>query len=355
MKVTQPFLPLYKKFINDSKNGKRLNKNGKRISTGTIKNYNQAYSLICKFCTEKKFDLRIANANKLTQKEFLSEKKYWKKFYTSFTTYLYKNGCHDNYVGSQIKVLKTVFNFLKNSEGLNVGEFYKSFYVRKEEVDILVLSQERLKFLIHDREFESKLTHKESLIKDMFVMGCTTGFRYSDLVAITIKNFKKSEGKFYIVNKSKKTKTETAVLLPTYAVDIYKKYRTKSTKKPLFGSMSLNKFNETIKDIGLKAGFTEVIEYKREQRGIEKKLVSARNQNLFCNKMSSHMMRRTAITTLLILGMPELLVRQISGHKYGSSSFMRYVKFAQAYLDKEIESVYSKLEKYDPESLKLNR
>ncbi|WP_146105184.1 tyrosine-type recombinase/integrase [Nonlabens xylanidelens] len=277
------------------------------------------------------------------------------KFYTSFTTYLYKNGCHDNYVGSQIKILKTVFNFLKNNEGLNVGQFYKNFYVRKEEVDILVLSQERLKFLIHDQEFEKTLTNKERIVKDMFIMGCTTGFRYSDLVSVTIKNFKKSEGKYYITNKSKKTKTETAVLLPSYAVDIYYTYKTKSTKNLLFGSMSLNKFNETLKDIGLKAGFTEVVEYKREQRGIEKKLVSARKQNLFCNKMSSHMMRRTAITTLLILGMPELLVRQISGHKYGSSSFMRYVKFAQAYLDKEIESVYSKLENYAPESVGSNR
>lgn len=348
MIIKQPFLPLYKIFINESKNGKRLNKNGKRITAGTIKNYENAYTLLLKFSIEKDFDLRIVSANKLTKKEFLSEQKYWKKFYKTFTTYLYHNGCHDNYVGSQIKVLKTVFNYLKNNKGLNVGQFYTSFYVRKEEVEILVLSQERLKYFIHDRDFEKKLNSKELLVKDMFVMGCTTGFRYSDLISITTKNFKKIDGKFYISNKSKKTKTETAVLLPQYAINIFKKYKTNSSRNLLFGSISLNKFNETLKDIGYKAGFTEAVDHKREQRGVEKKLVGTRNKNIFCNKMSSHMMRRTAITTLLILGMPELLVRQISGHKYGSPSFMRYVKFAQVYLDKEIESVYSKLEKYQP-------
>lgn len=64
----------------------------------------------------------------------------------------------------------------------------------------------------------------------------------------------------------------------------------------------------------------------------------------FCDKMSSHMMRRTAITTLLILGMPEHLVRKISGHTQGSTAFHRYVHHAQAYMDKEIDKVHSKLE-----------
>ncbi len=56
-------------------------------------------------------------------------------------------------------------------------------------------------------------------------------------------------------------------------------------------------------------------------------------------------MRRTAITTLLILGMPEHLVRKISGHSTVSGFFNRYVHYAQAY--KEIEKVHSKLEVYN--------
>jgi integrase len=58
------------------------------------------------------------------------------------------------------------------------------------------------------------------------------------------------------------------------------------------------------------------------------------------------MMRRTAITTLLILGMPEHLVRKISGHSHSSSSFNRYVHYAQAYVDTEIDKVHEKLETY---------
>jgi integrase len=44
--------------------------------------------------------------------------------------------------------------------------------------------------------------------------------------------------------------------------------------------------------------------------------------------------------------MPEHLVRKISGHSNNSSSFNRYVHYAQAYMDKEIQKVHEKLEKY---------
>jgi integrase len=73
---------------------------------------------------------------------------------------------------------------------------------------------------------------------------------------------------------------------------------------------------------------------------------SIKSEMRFCDKMSSHMMRRTAVTTLLILGMPEHLVRKISGHSSNSNSFNRYVHYAQVYMDKEIDKVHMKLQEY---------
>ena len=54
-------------------------------------------------------------------------------------------------------------------------------------------------------------------------------------------------------------------------------------------------------------------------------------------------MRRTAITTLLCLGMPEQVVRKISGHSPMSKEFFRYVSIAQTYQDKETEKVFDLL------------
>lgn len=54
-------------------------------------------------------------------------------------------------------------------------------------------------------------------------------------------------------------------------------------------------------------------------------------------------MRRTAITTMLCLGMPEMAVRKISGHSPMSKEFFRYVTLAQTYLDNETLKMFEKL------------
>lgn len=348
MKKMNPIIPLFKQFIKETETGKRLKKNGERIKPVSIQNYNYVLKNLIQFSNDAKFDLRICDASKLDKRELQSEKNYWKKFYQKFTEYLYKKDCHDNYVGSIIKIIRVFFNYLKNDKDLFTGDFQRFFYVRKEEIEIFVLSPEQLKYLIHDKKFEQTLIPSHRRIKDIFVFGCTTGLRYSDIFLLTNKNFEMMERDWYLKLKSQKTKTFSFIKLSPYAVTIYQKYRPENSKATVFGHTGLSDFNKSLKLIGEQAGFTAPIEVSREKQGKTHKLTKKTDDsnNRFCDKMSSHMMRRTAITTLLILGMPEHLVRKISGHSHASSSFNRYVHYAQAYMDKEIEKVHNLLENY---------
>jgi integrase len=347
MKKSTHLIPLFKQFIKETESGKRLKKNGEKIKSGSIQNYHYVLQNLIRFSAENKFELRICDASKLDKRKLVAEKSYWKKFYQKFTEYLYKKGCHDNYVGANIKIIRTFFNYLKNDKDFNTGDFQRLFYVRKEEIEIFVLSPEQLKFLIHDKEFDRRLLPSQLRVKDIFVFGCTTGLRYSDIFLLTGKNFEKVDGDWFLKLKSLKTKTFSYIKLPKYAVAIYQKYIATNNKSP-FAKISLFNFNKTLKQIGELAGFTNTVEVSREKQGKTQKLTKKTDssQNRFCDKMSSHMMRRTAITTMLLLGMPEHLVRKISGHSHGSSSFNRYVHYAQAYIDKEIEKVHMKLEAY---------
>lgn len=347
MKKEQLIIPLFKQFIKDTETGKRLKKNGEKIKPESIANYRYLLHNLVEFTTQQHFELRICEANKLSKKELGSEKNYWKKFYFKFTDFLYKKGCHDNYVGANIKIFRVFFNYLKNDKDFATGDFQRLFYIRKEEIDILVLTPEQLKFLIHDSDFEARLTPAQRKIKDIFVFGCTTGLRYSDIYLLTNKNFEEVQGEWYLKIRSKKTKTYSAVKLPVYAVTIFNKYKTKNSKEPVFGNITLYNFNKNLKTIGEKANFTMPVQITREKLGSPQKLKRTNiKQERFCDKMSSHMMRRTAITTLLILGMPEHLVRKISGHSHTSVSFNRYVHYAQAYIDREIDKVHKALQEY---------
>lgn len=78
MKRTTALLPLFKQFIRESETGKRLKKNGEKITKNSIDNYRYVYNNLIRFCLETDFDLRICHANRLNTREQTSEKNYWK-------------------------------------------------------------------------------------------------------------------------------------------------------------------------------------------------------------------------------------------------------------------------------------
>lgn len=338
------FVALFERFITESKKGKRLQANGKRISMGTLNNYICCLKLVQRFCLEKSFELIIKDERKLNGRQKSKEMHYWKGFYKRFTDFLYNDlGFYDNYVGANIRIIKTFFNYLNRDTLIWFGNFHRSFYVRKEEIPVLALLPEELNFLIYDFLFHDSLSNKMKEVKDVFVFGCTVALRVSDLLALRKTAIKKVEQRYYLTVRSKKSGTDTVIKLPEYCINILDRYRnTRGRLLPRFNPSSLN---QAIKLLLGKAGFTQLMENRRERRG---QVVALKNESMkkgmrFCDLASTHTMRRTAITTMLCLGMPETLVRKISGHSAGSREFYRYVNWAQSYMDQESDRMYERL------------
>lgn len=342
-----PLLDLLDRFISDSKRRKRVQKSGKVITAGTIENYKGLRKLLTDFVEKTNFPLRIRPANKLHAREMKTEKNYWKKFYQRFTDYLYSDlDGYDNFVGTQIKLLRSFFNYVNTELLINTGTFHRSFYARSEEIQIVVLTPERLNYLITSKELEEKLSKRLKVVKDIFVFGCTVALRYSDLMKLTRDNLEWINEEVYLNVQSQKTQTYTRVLLPQYAVEITGKYhRNKKQRRllPYFHKVYMNKYIKELLEI---AGFTEQFMRIRQKRGQNFTVYKNRETKehyRFCDMCTTHTMRRTAITTMLSLGMKEDMVRKISGHAPNSKEFYRYVNYAQAYLDREIKNVHEKL------------
>lgn len=333
------FFKLFDRFILDCQKGKRLQPNGKKISQGTIHNYGYTRQLLQAFSETKGFALRIRPVRYLHTRQLEAEKNYWKKFYKRFTDYLYIDcGHYDNYVGQTVKNIRIFFNWLNKDLALGVGDFHKQFYVRKEEIAIFPLSPEELNFLVSNEPFHEKLLPRMREVKDFFVFGCTVALRVSDLLSLRSSNVRIINNQHYLVVRSIKTNTDTLVKLPAYAVEIIRKYRKRKMLLPSFNKTNLNRY---IKMLMEQAGFIHPVEVKRERRGIPLLLGQ---KFRFCDVASTHTMRRTAITTMLSLGMPEQVVRKISGHAPGSREFYRYVLWAQTYQDQETEQMFEKLQ-----------
>lgn len=343
------FLNEFQIFIEDSNKGKRRSKNGSKILPLSIKKLQVTYNKLKDFSEQKAFGLRI-NVNPKPNNAFLQkEKKYWNKFHAKFTNYLYEDmNCFDNYVGSVTKDIRTFFNYLLLEKNMPVGNYHKNFFVAHESINILVLEPERLNFLINNKAFEEKLRPTLRKVKDIFIAGCTVGLRYSDLINLRPFNLEIKDHSYYLKVQSLKTKVYTRIKLPEYLVEIFHKY--KGRNKTLLPFFNLVRLNIYLKELAECANWTEEVIKTRQKKGRSEIVYRNRKQknyHRFCDLISSHTMRRSAITTMLRLRMPEHLVRKISGHAPNSKEFHKYVAISQDYLDVESDKVFEKLKALD--------
>ena len=329
----------------DTAKGKRVKKDGKRIKLSTVEGYTYTQNLLLDFASKTNFEIKIYIATNLTAKETEQAKKYYKKFYTTFTDYLYKDkDLFDNYVAIVIKCLRTFFNYLNTELNMGVGDFHKKFYTHSEEIDIVVLTPEQFNYLIYDTELNITLPEHLVKVKDIFIFGCTVALRFSDLIKLKQENVIFYNNAYYLKVTSIKTNTNTTIKLPTYAVEILQKYH--KLHKTLLPPHSNAWLNKCFKALGAYLKFTEPMIKYRTKRGVKQPVYKnkAKKQHYTLgDHITTHTMRRTAITNMLRLGMPDQLVRKISGHAANSKEFYRYVEFAQEYVDEHTDKMFEKL------------
>jgi integrase len=344
--IAEQIFKLLEEFINDSTAGRRTKKDGGRISSGTIINYVYLQKYLQEFEQSISYDLKIYVESNLTYNEKLAASRYYKKIYNDFSGFLYtKKGFFDNYVGLVIKGLRSFFNYLENEKMITVGKYHQSFFVPREEIPIIALSHEQLNFIIYNSEF-NKQVEKSGLkkVRDTFVFGCTVALRVSDLLQLTKKNLVITNNSYYLKVKSQKTGTYTSIKLPEYAVEIIMKYSKNRVK--LLPEMTAQWFNQRLKLLAkLIPDDFEMVKI-RERKG--KQVVVYKNQAKkihfkLSDHITTHTMRRTAITTMLNLGMAEHIVRKISGHAANSKEFFRYVRMSQNIIDQESDKIFEQI------------
>lgn len=334
----------FQKFITASKTGRRLMPSGKKVRVGTLEQYNCVYLLLNEFQQSQEIPIRIQLLTKNSLRLIQKEKLYWSRFFKNFSNFLYKQKkCFDQYTGTVFKVLKTFFNYLLKEKCLPVGEFHSQFRIPTENSNPVVLSPAQLKFLITNTAFEASLPKHLQRTKDIFVFGCTVGLRYQDLMRLKQQHIQFTDAGVNIILHTQKTGTEVTIPLPHYAVAIFNKYRRKAGNF-ILPRLSSTNLNLQLKELIKKAGWNYNLPKIKQRQG---EPIEIKNNNgkvyKFYEHITVHTMRRTAITSLLLLGVDENSVRKISGHAAGSKEFYRYVIIVQDYLNAQVKRAHMKL------------
>lgn len=335
-----PFLAEMRKFIAHSKNGKRRMPNGARLQPGTIVNYEAVYAVLQKFQTHTGEVLEIPLAQRENQREHKRLIRYWNQLKHNYVTYLYRCGYKDVYAGLQLKVIRVFLNWMKKKRGYNIKGYEGLFTMPTEQLPVIALNTEHLQLLLNP-EFKASLPAQLKETLDLFLFGCATGLRYSDLEALTTRNIQRVNGHVYLVATSQKTRNETRVKLPDFAKRILKERMLRSKLLPYPGKTY---FNQRLKLLGEAAGWTQIVGKYRLKNGRRVEVKTGQGKAFrFCDLLSSHVMRKTTITTLLMAGVPEHAVRRISGHAPNSKEFFRYVLYSQQFLDEYTDTVFNNL------------
>jgi len=342
-KTTTPLLYELERFIVASRTGRRRKPDGNRVTPGTIQTYLNCLRLL-KIFTEKDDVTWAIPTNMTVSKDgFRRGRAYWERFARKFSDFAYGRAYFDNYVACLFKTLRALFHYLHEQFGWPIRHLLPYRLVRTEDIPVISLSAEQFRFLLRDEHFLDMLTYRQRIVRDIFVVGCATALRVSDLFRIRRQNLTNINGQKWLVMRSLKTGTETRLLLPQFVEDIFSRYHLKASR--LLPKVSNVNLNIQIKKLGALAGWTGTMLRFRNKRGIPLVCGQARRKKpmRFCDMLTSHTMRRTGVSLLLQLGVPEQMVRQVSGHKQGSREFYRYVALNQKWQDEQTQMAFSKL------------
>ena len=305
------FMNFFQEFIDRSENGTRLTSIGKPVTTGTIKNYYTTKVCLENYQKHAKCKIDFDNIDLA--------------FYNDFVKYLTLNAKQStNYIGKHIKTIKTVLNEATEL-GHNKNDAFKKkgFTTIREEADTIYLDKDELKELA-----DADLSGTPGLerARDLFVVGCYTGLRFSDLSTLQPSQIKNG-----LITLTQ-IKTSKPVIIPVHpeVQKIMDKY---------YGSLppaiSNQKANDHLKDIGEKTECLKKIVTVSGTKGGE-----ALNKTVPKWKLlTTHTARRSFATNEYLAGTPTLTIMAITGHKT-ETAFMKYIRVTRDQHAKILQGIW---------------
>lgn len=242
-----------------------------------------------------------------------------KRFQEEFTDWAYTSKNYRyNTIPASFSLLKVWLNEAAR-EGLIKDVTYKSYHSKSLEVDNIYLTEEEINRLynldIPSLKKQGIIDSKSTIegTRDLFIIGCWTGLRQSDLNHLEKALFDVEEGTITVITE--KTAEKVKIPMHAYIKEIYMKYDGKFPKM-----CYKSRFNEHLRELGRLAKVDDEVIVKQNQGG---KVKSVRYKKY--QLIKSHTARRSFATNLYLKGAPTISIMKLTGHTT-EENFMKYIK-----------------------------
>lgn len=223
-----------------------------------------------------------------------------------------------NTIPASFSLLKVWLNEAAR-QGLIKDETYKSYRSKSTEVDNIYLTEDEISRLyaldIPTLKSKGLIDSKSSMeeTRDLFVIGCWTGLRQSDLNHLEKALFDVEAETITVVTE--KTTEKVTIPMHRYIKELYTKYEGKFPKM-----CYKSRFNEHLKELGRFAEIDDEVIIK-ENRGGKVTSIKYKKYQL----IKSHTARRSFATNLYLKGAPTISIMKLTGHTT-EANFMKYIK-----------------------------
>lgn len=236
-----------------------------------------------------------------------------------------KQGLSMNYIGKLVKLVKRVLRF-SVAQGEEVHSAFRSreFKVLTEEIESIYLNEEEIGLLRHlalDKDTSMGVT------RDLFVVGCYTGLRYSDFSKLNQSAIMEHEGVKMFEVRSQKTGNRVSIPIHPIVKEVMS---SRNGHLPPYQSDQL--MNRNLKRLGAMAGLDAPKEMERTEGGTRRATSRPKNELI-----QTHTARRSFCTNAYLNGLDTLDIMAISGHQT-EKNFLRYIKVTREQRAKRIAS-----------------
>lgn len=190
----------------------------------------------------------------------------------------------------------------------------KRFSVSAQETDVIYLNDsELIRIYNTDLATDKKLQR----VRDLFLIGCFTGLRFSDFNRLNPENIKIVEGKQLFKLTTQKTGEPVYIPLNPIVIEIISKY------SGLPKGMSNQKFNDYLKDVAKEAKLNDLVTVEETKGNL-----TAQRTVFKWQLVTSHTARRSFATNAFKAGIEPIKIMLITGHKT-ETAFLRYIRITK--------------------------
>jgi integrase len=218
---------------------------------------------------------------------------------------LNKRKLNNNSTKKRLKSLKVFINYCEDKKYFRLDFNFSKIKVKTYDPTVISLTEQEFQQL---REWDAGKYQK---VKDLFILGCLTSLRFSDLKSIGKHNIINDQ----IVIKSIKTDVQHLIPLTPTCKEILEKYNYN------LNFFTNQTYNRLLKKMAKDSGFFDTEVTVIVQHGNVKKEIRKPKYQFF----GSHLARRTNITRNLMKQIPLPVVMSVAGLKQ-MSTVLKYME-----------------------------